>query len=192
VTAVADIFASAPFRWRLAGGHALELFTGRSWRSHGDIDLLILRPCAREMRQWLADWDVWAADPPGQLRPWRLGEPLPSGVHDIWRRRHARDDWRFQIMVDEGDDEEWRSRRDERIRLPVKALGSIHPAGVPYLRPEVQLYGKAKQPRPKDIEDLHQTLPELDAAARNWLAQSIRQTFGGHHPWLAHVEAPAS
>jgi hypothetical protein len=112
-------------------------------------------------------------------------------VHDIWCRRHALDDWRFQIMVDEGDAEEWRSRRDERIRLPVTALGSIHPTGVPYLRPEVQLYGKAKQPRPKDIEDLHQTLPGLDAAARNWLAQSIRQTFGGHHPWLALVEAPA-
>ena len=32
------LFAEAPFRWWISGGHALELHIGESWRSREDLD----------------------------------------------------------------------------------------------------------------------------------------------------------
>lgn len=36
VTETSAVFGAAPFRWYIAGGHALELAVGRSWRDHAD------------------------------------------------------------------------------------------------------------------------------------------------------------
>ena len=185
--ALAALFADAPFCWWIAGGHALELATGRSWREHGDIDVLVLRRDTGAAREWLEAWDLWVADPPGALRPWPAAEVLPAPVHDIWCRRNTADDWRFQVMIDECDAAGWISRRDARIALPLEHYGATSPAGIPYLRPEVQLYSKAKAPRPKDEQDFGEVLPVLDSRARRWLAGAIATTFGATHPWLGRL-----
>jgi hypothetical protein len=116
-------------------------------REHADIDVLVLRRDQLMVQQALAGWQCQAADPPGSLRPWRPGELLPLGVHDIWCRPGPASPWRIQFMLDECVGTDWVSRRDRRIRRPVDGLGSITDEGIPYLAPEVQLFYKAKDPR---------------------------------------------
>ena len=184
---LAVLFAEAPFRWWIAGGHALALAAGRTWREQGDIDALVLRSDASAARRRLGGWDLWVADPPGELRPWRVEEVLSPFPHDIWCRRDAEDHWRFQLMIDEDDAAGWHSRRDARIALPLDRLGAMSADGIPYLRPEVQLYYKAKSIRPKDEQDLVEVLPMLEADARHWLASAVVTTFGDDHPWLSQL-----
>ncbi len=71
----------------VAGGRAVDLVLGRQTREHGDLDLLVLRRDQATVREELVDWDVHAADPPGSLRPWPVGDSLPPAVHDVWCRR---------------------------------------------------------------------------------------------------------
>ena len=83
VEEIRQIFAKAPFAWGLAGGYAIEQFLGRSIRAHGDIDIVVFRDSQIRVQRWLIDWQLYAADPPGSLRPWIADEYLPFGIHDI-------------------------------------------------------------------------------------------------------------
>lgn len=107
------------------------------------------------------------------------GEQLPASVHDVWCRPGPGLPWRIQVMLDESDGTDWVSRRDTRIRRPVDALGSRSSAGVPYVVPEVQLYYKAKNPRPEDETDFAAGLEVLDRAQRGWLHHALATTYGG-------------
>ncbi|GAA4061623.1 nucleotidyltransferase domain-containing protein [Streptomyces shaanxiensis] len=181
-------FSGLECRWWVAGGLAIELAVGHRIRSHGDIDVLLLRRDQREAQQALAGWQWWAADPPGSLRRWASDEVLPPGVHDIWCRPGLADPWRIQIMLDESHAQEWVSRRDPRVRRPISALGMTTAEGVPFLAPDVQLYYKAKAPRPKDEEDFDAALPVLTDQQRQWLVDAISMTYGAH-PWSRRLEA---
>lgn len=153
VTEVATLFSPLRQPWWIAGGYAVELAVGRAFRSHADIDVLLLHEDQLAAQHALAGWEWWAADPPGTLRPWSAGEILPPGVHDIWCRPGPDAPWRVQLMLDEARDGHWVSRRDPRVRRPLDTLGATTPEGVPFLAPEVQLHYKAKARRPKDEED---------------------------------------
>lgn len=178
---VTRLFSGLGVPWWIAGGHAVELAVGRSVRAHGDIDVLLLRRDQLAVQQALAGWELWAADPPGTLRPWAPGEVLGAGVHDIWCRPGPDWPWRVQVMLDESDGEEWTSRRDPRVRRAIRELGATSPDGVPYLLPEVQLYYKAQDPRrAKDEADFDAALPVLAGSQRRWLAEAITLTYGAH------------
>ena len=178
------LLQGAPFSWWIAGGYAIEHFVGRSFRPHGDIDILVLRKDRALARDWLADWDCWAADPPGSLRPWPADEALPLSISDVWCRRKSGDPWRFQLMLDDGDEVYWLSRRDPRVSKPVSELGWKDAAGIPFLAPEVQLFYKAKAPRPKDTADLVATLPLLGHGQKTWLKKAITVAYGQKNSWL--------
>ena len=62
-------FAQAPFAWGLAGGYAIEQFVGKSIREHSDIDIVLFRDNQIQVKHWLVDWQLFAEDPPGTLRP---------------------------------------------------------------------------------------------------------------------------
>jgi hypothetical protein len=79
----------------------------------------------------------------------------------------------------------WVSHRDPRIRRP-EAVGCTAD-GIPYLRPEIVLFTKAKRTRDKDEADFAATLPELDQAGRVWLAQAFATAHPGHR-WLARID----
>ncbi|MFJ8164296.1 nucleotidyltransferase domain-containing protein [Streptomyces sp. NPDC096136] len=183
---VADLFGRAGCRWWIAGGHAIELAVGRTFRPHDDIDVLLLRDDQHAVQEVLAGWEWWAADPPGTLRPWRPGEHLHPGVHDIWCRPAPDAAWRIQVMLDEAEHGQWVSRRDAGVRRPVAGIGAVSPDGIPYLRPEIQLYYKAKHPRPKDEQDFDAALPLLDTEQRAWLARALTHTLGPH-PWTPRL-----
>lgn len=62
---VATLFSSVDVTWWVAGGYAIELAVGYSFREHSDVDVLLLRRDQRVVQQLLPAWEWWAADPPG-------------------------------------------------------------------------------------------------------------------------------
>jgi aminoglycoside-2''-adenylyltransferase len=177
------LFAGVSTSWWLAGGYAIELAVGRPLRDHADIDVLLLRRDQEAVRDALAGWELWAADPPGVLRLWHGDEQLPITVHDIWCRPGPDRPWRIQIMLDESAGGEWLSRRNPSLRRPISTLGRTSADGIRFLAPEIQLFYKAKTPRPKDETDFAAILPHLDTTQRRWLAEAITITYR-QHPWL--------
>lgn len=184
---VAQIFNRSQIRWWIAGGYAIELAAGEPVREHSDIDVLLLRPDQLSVQRVLAGWQWHAADPPGTLRPWQPGEQLPVGVHDIWCRPGPDRPWRIQVMLDERCEGDWVSRKDQRIRLPVASIGSVTADGIPYLRPEIQLFYKANRRRPKDEMDFDVMLPMLSQARRSWLDDAVRLVYGPDNPWCTRL-----
>ena len=178
---VVATFAGAPFRWWVAGGHALELHLGRSWRAHDDIDVGISRRDAAGLRAHLDGWDVQVAAA-GTLRAW-AGEPLDEARHEnnLWCRRDPTGPWELDVIVGEGDGDRWRYRRDPRVQLPWPDAVLTTDAGVRYLAPDVQLLFKSKGLRTKDDVDARQVIPQLEPGRRRRLAGWLP----ADHPWQA-------
>jgi hypothetical protein len=89
-------------------------------------------------------------------------------------------------MFGDSDGDDWVSRRDPRIRVPLAEVTLHTPDGVPFVRPEVELVFKAKGTRPKDEADFAAALPDLDVDQRAWLRQSLETVHPGHH-WLEQL-----
>lgn len=183
--AVAELFAAADFPWWIAGGYAIELAVSRSFREHGDLDVLVLRRDQLRLRALLTTWDLYMADPPGAgaLCEWPESAGVPPRVHDVWCRRAPGLPWSIQVMLDESDGDQWVSRRDARVRRPVAQIGHVTADGIPYLRPAVQLFYKAKGVREKDQLDFEAVLPLLGGEERAWLSSALKLTLPGH-VWL--------
>ena len=180
-------FASWSAPWWVAGGWAIDLLVGHRSREHGDLDILVLRRDQGRIREHLRDWDAHAADPPGRLRPWPVGETLPSTLHDVFFRRNAFSPWAFQLMIDDTDGDEWVFRRDHRVRRPVRSLaGRASTSRRAVLTPEVQLLYKSKRLRPRDVADFEVALAHLSATERGWLRDALEAVSPGH-PWLAQL-----
>ncbi|MBF8186307.1 amino acid transporter [Nonomuraea sp. K274] len=175
--------------WWVAGGYAIELAVGHAYREHGDVDIALLRRDQLAVRRLLSGWDVHVAAVAGTLRPWALDEVLPEQAHDIWVREHLDGPWRFQLMLDEADGEEWIYRRDSRIRRPLAGL-TTEEDGFHRLVPEVQLLYKAKGARPKDETDFEAILPMLSDGQRRWLDKAL-ETEHTTHPWRERLRQMA-
>jgi hypothetical protein len=178
------LLSDAEFPWWIAGGYAIEFAVGRSFRPHADIDVLLLRKDQLVAQGTLEGWDCWAADPPGTLRLWRSGEVLPPHVSDVWCREEPTAPWRLQLMLDDGDERHWRSRRNGLVTRPIEAMGLRSPEGIPFLAPEIQLFYKAKAPRPKDWLDFAKVLPLLSKSQKTWLRDAILIAYGEDNCWL--------
>lgn len=167
--------------WWVAGGYAIELAVGRAYREHGDVDIALPRKDQSAVRRLLKDWDVHVAAVPGTLVPWQVDETLPERAHDIWVRERPDGPWRFQLMLDEAEGDEWIYRRDPRIRRPLAEL-TVEDDGFRRLAPEVQLLYKAKGVRPKDEADFEAALPVLTGGQRAWLKEALEIEYATH-PW---------
>ena len=169
--------------WWVAGGWAIEAFTGRP-RPHGDLDPSIPRQDVALLRDHVAGrLDVWAADR-GALRPLvePLDGPLPATCGNLWLRRSGADPWEYDVILMDVSNSIWTYKRDVRIRRPIDDILWAHD-GIRYLRPEVQLLHKAPGRRPNDEEDFEACVPLLNEAARVWLAEALRTAHPGH-PWI--------
>ena len=187
VDEVSLLFIRGEFPWWIAGGIALELAVGGVIRKHSDIDVLILRRDHLAVREALRDWDCWVADPPGNLRIWPDGEELGNAVHDIWCRKSPKDDWRVQLMLDEADEDEWVSRRNDRIRAPIDDITRTTSDGVRYIAPHILLFYKAKSPQEKDEVDFDAVINSGISIDKNWLRYAIACCYGESHPWLERL-----
>jgi len=179
---VAARFAAFPGPWWIAGGWAIDLFVGRQTRPHEDVDIVVLRRDQRALHDMFPGWKLFAADPPGTMRPWPADEFLPPSIIDIWGRQSLDNPWALQVMLQEDDGDRWRFRRDGRIGGLIANLGEERD-GIPILAPEVQLLYKSKSLRPKDEHDFAHALPLLDQSRHEWLAAALVLTRPDH-PWL--------
>jgi hypothetical protein len=180
------ILERQPARWWIAGGHALELFAGRSWRAHGDLDAGILRADQPRMFAALArDWELHAAHD-GRLTRLRPGEVAAPEANSVWCRSGAREPWRFELLLEASDGDDWVFRRERSLRVPLAELVRRSAGGCPYLRPDVQLLYKAKQPRPHDDADFAAVAPLLDPESHDWLRRALTRVHPGHS-WLERL-----
>ncbi|HZP97569.1 MAG TPA: amino acid transporter [Candidatus Limnocylindria bacterium] len=182
---VKDRLAGLAVPWWIAGGWALDLFIGRQTRAHDDIEIAAYRDDLDTLRAHLAGWDLFVAER-GSLTPWREG-PLHDGAHALWARERGRDVWQLEVLVEERRDGRWAYRRDPKIGLRARDVGRVTPEGIPYLRPEIQLLYKSKDPRPSDESDFITVLPHLDPAQRGFLAAALWTTSPGHR-WLERLK----
>jgi len=205
VGTLAQVFSQSNFPWWIAGGVAVDLAVGRTTRTHSDVDVFILRPHARELRRQLQDWQCFACDPPGSLREWLPEETLHRSVHDIWCRAPDSACWQMQVMIDDAVDGRWQSRRNSRVTASIDEISLFTDDGVRYLAPHIQLFYKAKNPRPKDEKDLavlldaHSNAPSDPAIESKdasiaafdfdveWLSWAISITYGADHPWIERL-----
>ena len=183
---VSSLFENVTAPWGFAGGYAIEMFLDDAFRPHDDIDIVIYRDDQSVFRDALENWRVMACDPPGQHRPWNIGEALPEHVHDIWCAKHPEEDWCLQIMLMDHDEKNWIYRRQRDICLPKDDIFMMTEQGDMYLKPEIQLLFKSKAPREKDEMDVSKTLPRLSDDARAWLHSALR-VCDPQHPWLNSV-----
>jgi hypothetical protein len=179
---VAALMEGYSGRWWIAGGWAIEAFTGVA-RAHDDIDPSIPRSDVGALREHLAGrLDVWEADS-GTLRP-LVGED--SGVSDecenLWLRASGADPWEYDVILMHTTATRWTFKRDARISRPLAEILWVHD-GITYLRPEVQLLHKARGPRSKDQADFEVCAPLLEGSARDWLRAALETAHAGH-PWL--------
>jgi hypothetical protein len=170
--------------WWFAGGQAIDAFLGHQSRPHEDIDIACLRWDQLALQRQLDGLDLWCAEPPGVLRPWRNGEWLDEPIHDIWCRESAETPWCLQLMLDQCEGDEWVYRRNEAVRRPFDTLVTMRD-GLPYLAVEVQLLYKAKSAGiiAKNQQDFEACLPLLEYGERQWLASALQTAHAGH-PWL--------
>ncbi len=178
---VRGIFGPIGIAWWIAGGYAVEAFTGIP-RHHEDVDVSIFRRDVPLLRSALEGrFHLWSAGS-GNLRPVNDDSPEPAPDADqIWLREHALAPWKADVLLNPDDDGRWVSRRDPSFVAPLDDV-TWERDGVRYLRPEIALAFKAKLARPKDERDLSVTLPLLSDSARAWLADFLAR-IEPEHAW---------
>jgi hypothetical protein len=180
----AALMRDFPAAWWVAGGWALDLFTGTE-REHDDVDVVVLRSDQELIRAQLPGWDIQIAHS-GRLEPWPPEELIELPRSGFWARSDPNGPWELQFLLAEHEGETWWYRRDPAIRLPLAEIGLATEGGIPYLRPEIVLLYKARIDRDRDTVDFDRTLPKLDGEARSRLSAWL----AADHPWQAHLGGP--
>ncbi|GAA5020243.1 hypothetical protein GCM10023258_08770 [Terrabacter aeriphilus] len=181
---VRDLLDGVGVPWWVAGGWAVEAFTGVA-RHHEDIDVSVLRRDTGAIRAHLErDWHLWSAGDSGLLHL-PPGRAVPGDSGQIWVRAHALAPWRGEILLNPDVDGRWQFKRDPSLVLPLDDA-TWERDGVRYLRPELVLAHKAAAPRPKDDADLEAALPLLGAPELALLRRVVDALPHGH-PWQARL-----
>jgi hypothetical protein len=183
--ALLAVFEDYDAPWWVAGGWAIDLFLGHTTRDHADLDVVVLRDHQQAVRAALPGWDLQQAND-GALTPWPEGEDLRPEVNGVWARPDSDGPWRMDILFDGRKGDDWVSRRNAEITMPLGHLGKVTSDGVPYLVPEVVLLYKAKATREKDEADFDAALPKLGIGARCWLAAAL-EVVHPDHPWIGRI-----
>jgi hypothetical protein len=180
---VIHLFEDFMAPWWICGGHALELAVSRSWRTHDDMDVGVLREDASRLVGLFEDWDVEIAAA-GVLSPWN-GSVLRAeeNQNNVWCRRAASQPWCLDITIADGSREYWVFRRDPNVKVSWEQAVLRTRDGVPYLAPELQLLYKSKKVRPKDDLDAREVIPSLAPDQRD----RLHLLLAAGHPWQALV-----
>jgi len=181
------LLATLPVPWHLAGGHAIEVFLGKSIRVHGDIDILVERKDQLILQDFLSDWEMAYGTRPG-MDYWQTGQFLEQPYYDIWCRKQKEGSWKFQIMLYDAAHDNWLFKRDASLRRPKSKIFHNTEDGLSYLAPEIQLLYKGTSTiRPKDNLDFKNVLPFLNQAAKTFLKIQLENRYPDGHSWLADL-----
>lgn len=75
----------------------------------------------------------------------------------------------------------------EKVASPVSKLSSTAESGINFLRPEVVLLYKSKNPREKDERDFQAAVEFLDLESKEWLKTSLSVCYS-NHDWLENLQ----
>jgi aminoglycoside-2''-adenylyltransferase len=180
---ISSLLAGVDARWCVVGGWALALFRGRQTRAHEDLEIATPLWDFDVLRERLSAYEFFVA---GREGFWPVDGA--GGAYFEYQQTMVRDPangkWRVDVMRCPDDGTNWICALDRAIRMPYDESVAHTSDGIPYLRPELVLLYKGLQTRPKDQLDFEATTPLLDAAARRWLAEALRETKGSTHPWI--------
>ncbi len=118
----AELFAGYDRPWWIAGGWAIEAFTGVP-RDHGDVDPSIPRSDIGALRRHLAGrLDVWEADS-GTLRPLLDGDDeVTDECENLWLRPSGAEPWEYDVILMHTTPTTWTFKRDARISRPLAEI----------------------------------------------------------------------
>lgn len=154
--------------WAIAGGWAIELFVGKSFRDHKDIEVALARVDVDRLHAQLPGWLLFYPSP-GSFRPWRAGEPFDPNENQLWAKRTIDGPWTLEVLVEDIRDGVLYYRRDPSITLPLEHAFRATLDGIPYVAPELQLLYKLKGRRPRDDADFAAAVPLLSEIQIDWL-----------------------
>ncbi len=166
--------------WAIAGGWAIDLFLEKITRPHQDIEIAIPRKEQLQLQQYLQNWELNYVDK-GQFQPWKKDELLSLPIHEIHGHNFNGD--ALEVLLNDIKNDMWIFRRHPSITFPAAKL--FHPSAlhIPILHPVIVLLYKVKINKPKDKNDLINTLPHLKEADKKWLYNAIKSTHPKHE-WL--------
>jgi hypothetical protein len=179
---VAELLAGFSPTWWIAGGWAIEAFTGVA-RSHSDVDPSICRSDVASLHRHLAGrLDVWIADSGTFRALLDADDPVPQTCENLWLRAGGADPWEYDVILMDATSELWTFKRDPRIKLPLDEILWTKD-GIRFLRPEVQLLHKARGLRPQDQLDFDAAVGLLDPESVRWFRWALGLAHPGH-PWI--------
>lgn len=164
--------------WGVAGGWAIDLWLGEQTRDHHDVEVVVRRRDQRLVHAALADGhELFALDPPGT--PWGhwSGVPIEAPAFQLQVRCSAAE---FDIFTEDVDDVRWQFRRDRRVTRAASDILVHSAAGIPVVRPEIQLLYMATSGDPKNELDFGVARPRLTTEAAQWLHDALEITLPGH------------
>ena len=180
---IAARLANIPVPWCVVGGWALDLYLGAQRREHADLEIAVPADRFDHVATALPDVDFFTVGD-GHAWPVAGNRELFDAHHQTWGWDRAAGRWRVDVFREPHDGDVWIARRDHRIRMPYDQLIKRTQTGIPYARPEVILFFKAKAPRAKDEDDFAAMSAHLPPDARRWLRNALMLAHPGHD-WIA-------
>ena len=171
--------------WFIAGGWAIDLYLGQVTRQHDDIEIAIFRQDQIALQNYLNGWVLKKAVN-GELSDWNRGERLELPTHEIHCFNVADEPQFLEVLLNENDSGKWLFRRNVKITKPLSKLSLTSNLGIKFLRPEVILLYKSKNPRHKDEQDFEVVVEHLDIESKEWLKNALTVCYSEHH-WLQRL-----
>jgi hypothetical protein len=196
VTHIIGEMSGYPAPWALGGGWAVDAWIGETTRDHGDVDVIVFADDHQAVFEHLTGWQL--AHHPNQPddgnAPWdgrrlaypdhlhgrlQRGEEVPAGGA-LWPDQG----WHLDVQFNERDGDDWILSQDPLLTLPIARTARESPLGAPTIVPEVLLFYKAIDMRPRDKQDFERLLPLLSDEGRAWLRDALARVG---HPWLQRL-----
>jgi hypothetical protein len=186
---IISFMTACPIRWAICGGWAIDLFVGKTTRTHKDIDIALLRRDQQIMHQYLSQRG-WRLDiaAKGQLTPWKAGENIHLPRHIVFCKHPDFEPDFLELLLNEASDTHFQFRRNPAIQLELERAFITSASGVPILAPEIALLYKSKRIHVEgNTADFQNAIAHMGIAQRQWLAQALRIEYGSHD-WLTAIE----